>query len=126
MEQPIPTAFLAKFYQQYTWLHFLNVLFSHSLKKIAYILTINFLSFIAGPTIVSLIDDTVDISVAFTANEEENSSKNLVNFESLMEEAFSNHASIEYLRTHQKEGYSYEEDYHQVYLEVISPPPKNI
>lgn len=96
------------------------------MKNIACILSFIFLSFVAGPTIISLIDDTVDVSFAFTANEEENSSKNLVSFESLLEEAYSNHASIEYLRTHPKEGYSYEEDYHQVFLEVVSPPPKSI
>lgn len=95
------------------------------MKSIAYILSIVFLSFVAGPTIISIIDDTVDVSFAFTANEEENSSKNQVNFEYIIEKAFSNHASIEYLRTHQKTTYSYKEDYHKVYLEVTSPPPKH-
>jgi hypothetical protein len=96
------------------------------LKNIAYILSFIFLSFVSGPTIISLIDDSVDISFAFIVNEEENSSKNLVSFESLVEESYSNHASIEYLRTHQKQGYSYKKNYHRVYLEVVSPPPKNI
>lgn len=83
------------------------------------------MSFVAGPTVVACIDENVDVSFAFTANEEENSSKNLVSFESLVEEAYSNHQSIEYLRTHEKRGFSYKENYHQVYLEVICPPPKN-
>ena len=96
-----------------------------ALKKIAYILSFIFLSFVAGPTVVTLIDDSVDVSFAFTANEEENS-KNLASFESVVEENYSNHSSIEYLRTHQKAGYSYKEDYHKVYLEVVSPPPKSI
>lgn len=95
------------------------------MKTIACILSIIFLTFVAGPTVISLIDDSVDVSYAFTANEEENSSKNQVNFEYLLEKAFSNHASIEYLRTHQKQGYSYKENYHKVYLEVVSPPPKH-
>ena len=102
------------------------MLFLWSLKKIAYILSFIFLSFVSGPTIISLIDDSVDISFAFTVNEEENSSKNLVPFASVVEENYSNHESIEYLRTHQKQGYSYSKNYHQVYLEVVSPPPKNI
>jgi hypothetical protein len=96
------------------------------LKKVAYILSFIFLSFIAGPTTIALIDDSVDVSYAFTANEEENSSKNLASFESVIEDIYSNHASIEYLKSHQKENYSYKKNYHQVYLEVISPPPKNI
>ncbi|NJW52853.1 hypothetical protein [Salinimicrobium oceani] len=95
------------------------------MKNIAYILSIIFLSFVSGPTIISLIDDSVDISFAFTVNEEENSGKNLVSFESLVEDSYSNHESIEYLRTHQKRGYSYSNNYHQVYLEVVSPPPKH-
>lgn len=96
------------------------------MKKVAYILSFIFLSFVAGPTVISLIDDSVDVSFAFTANEEENSSKNIVSFESVVEETYSNHASIEYLRTHQKENHSHTKNYYQVYLEVISPPPKNI
>lgn len=96
------------------------------MKSIALILSIIFMSFVAGPTVVALIDDTVDMSFAFTANEEENSSKNLLSFESLIEEAYSNHESIQYLRTHSKQEFSYEDDCHQVYLEVLSPPPRNI
>ena len=95
------------------------------MRSIACILSIIFMSFVAGPTVVSLIDDSVDVSFAFTANEEENASKNPVSFESLVEEVYSNHQSIEYLRTHEKQGYSYKENYHQVYLEVICPPPKH-
>ena len=40
------------------------------MKKIAYILSFIFLSFVAGPTIISLLDDSVDVSFAFTANED--------------------------------------------------------
>lgn len=96
------------------------------MKSIACILTIFFLSFAAGPTVMALIDDTVDMSFAFTANEEENSAKNLVSFESLLEETYSNHESIQFLRTHSRQEFSYLEGGHQVYLEVLSPPPRNI
>lgn len=96
------------------------------MKSIALILSIIFMSFVAGPTVVALIDDTVDMSFAFTANEEENSSKNLLSFESLIEETYSNHESIQYLRTHSSQQFSYQEGGHQVYLEVLSPPPRNI
>ncbi|GAB2761716.1 hypothetical protein [Salinimicrobium soli] len=96
------------------------------MKNIAVLLSIVFMSFVAGPTVVALIDDTVDMSFAFTANEEENSSKNLLSFESLMEESYSNHASIRYLRTHSQQEFSYLEGSHQVYLEVISPPPQSV
>ena len=95
------------------------------MRSVALALSIIFMTFVAGPTVVKLIDDSVDVSFAFTANEEESSSKNLITFESLIEEIYSNRDSIEYLRIHQAERYSYSEDYHQVFLEVISPPPKN-
>jgi len=96
------------------------------LKKIAYILFFVFLTFIVGPTTIALIDDSVDVSFAFTANEEENSSKNLSSFETVIEDNYSNHVSIEYLKSHQKENFSYTKNYYPVYLEVISPPPKSI
>jgi hypothetical protein len=94
-------------------------------KSIAFILSFIFLSFVAGPTIISLIDDSVDMSFAFTANEEENSSKNEVSFEILLEKDYSNYRSIQYLRSNKGNGYSYQEDYHRIYLEVVSPPPKH-
>jgi hypothetical protein len=67
----------------------------------------------------------VDMSYAFTANEEETSSKNLVSFETVLEEINSNYLSIQFLRTKKGNRYSYLEDYHQVYLDVVSPPPKH-
>lgn len=95
------------------------------MKSIACILSIVFLSFVAGPTIISLIDDSVDVSYAFTANEEETSSKNLVSFETVLEEINSNYLSIQFLRIKKGNGYSYLEGYHQIYLDVVSPPPKH-
>lgn len=95
------------------------------MKSIACILSIVFLSFVAGPTIIGLIDDSVDMSYAFTANEEETSSKNLVSFETVLEEINSNYLSIQFLRIKKGNRYSYLEDYHQVYLDVVSPPPKH-
>lgn len=94
------------------------------MKIIALTLSILFLSFVAGPTIIGFIDESVDVSYAFTANEEETSSKNLVSFETLLEES-SNYKSIKFLRTKKGNRYSYQEDYHRIYLEVVSPPPKH-
>lgn len=94
------------------------------MKSVAYILSFIFLSFVAAPTVISLIDNTVDVSSAFTANEEETSSKNLVSFETILEE-YSNYKSIQFLRTRKDNRYSYLEGYHRVYLDVVSPPPKH-
>lgn len=100
-------------------------IFAH-LKTIAYILSFVFLSFIAGPTVIASIDKSVDVSFAFTANEEENSSKNLMSFEYTIEETHSNHESIHFLQEHSLEGFSYNENNYHVVLDVVSPPPKNI
>lgn len=97
------------------------------MKKLACILSIIFLSFLAGPTIVAYIDDDADISFVFTASEEENSSENCLSFEYTIQETHSNHQSIHFLQQQQETiGYSYKEDYHQVFLDVLSPPPQNI
>lgn len=95
-------------------------------KYFAYILLSVFLSFIAGPTAVAWIDDTVDVSFAFTANEEENSSKNVVSFEYTKEETSSSYQGIMFLREQKSNAFSYYADYHQVFLDVLSPPPKSV
>ena len=95
-------------------------------KTFAAILFTVFLSFIVGPTVVALIDDSVDISFAFTANEEENSSKNLVSFEYTNQENSTNYRGIMLLSEQRNNAYSYYANYHQVFLDVLSPPPKNI
>lgn len=79
----------------------------------------------AGPTVVACIDESVDVSFAFTASEEENSSKNLLTFEYPIEQTHSNQASILFLQQQENNRYSYKEDYHKVFLDVLSPPPKN-
>lgn len=84
------------------------------------------MSFVAGPTIMTCIDNSVDVSAAFTASEEENSSKNLLSMEYFIEETHSNQQSILFLKQQQENEFSYKEDYHQVFLDVLSPPPKNI
>ena len=74
---------------------------------------------------MALIDDSVDVSFAFTASEEENSSKNLVSFEYTKEENSSSQRGIMFLREQKNNAYSYYADYHQVFLDVLSPPPKD-
>lgn len=97
-----------------------------NLKSLAYILSFIFLSFVAGPTIIASIDSSVDVSYAFTANEEENSSKNSLSFEYTIEETHSNHESIHFLQEHSLDGFSYSENNYLVVLDVVLPPPKNI
>ncbi len=95
------------------------------MKKLAYILTFVFLAFIATPSIVAYIDNSVDVSFAFNVNEEESSSKNEINLEFNLEEHHSNYASIQYLQEHSNTEDFYTESYPIVFLDVIFPPPKN-
>lgn len=83
------------------------------------------MAFIATPSIVAYIDNSVDISYAFNVNEEESSSKNQINLEFHLEEQNSNYTSIHYLQEHQDTGDFYTENYPIVFLDVIYPPPKH-
>ena len=83
------------------------------------------MAFIATPSIVAYIDNSIDVSVVFNVNEEENSSKNEINLEFNLEKQHSNYSSIHYLQeyTHTEDFYTL--SYPIVFLDVICPPPKN-
>lgn len=83
------------------------------------------MAFLATPTIVAYIDNSVDISFAFNVNEEESSSKNQINLEFNVEEQPNNYASIHFLQKQDFNGDFYTESYPVVFLDVIFPPPKN-
>jgi hypothetical protein len=95
------------------------------MKRMAYILTFVFMAFIATPSIVAYIDNSVDVSFAFNVNEEESSSKNEINLEFNLEEHHSNYISIQYLQEHTHTEDIYRESYPIVFLDVICPPPKS-
>ncbi|MDT0676428.1 hypothetical protein [Autumnicola musiva] len=95
------------------------------MKKLVYILSFIFLAFIATPTLVVCIDNSVDVSAAFNVNEEESSS-NYNFFEIHFEETNhrSNYDSIHFLQEQKIVDHYFDQDYHNVFLDVISPPPK--
>ncbi|MDT0649419.1 hypothetical protein [Autumnicola edwardsiae] len=93
-------------------------------KKVAYILSFIFLVFIATPTIVVCIDKSVDVSAAFLVNEEETpSGYNFFEF-NFEENHHSNYESIHFLQERKVVDHYYHLNYHNVFLEVVSPPPK--
>ncbi len=94
------------------------------MKKLAYLLTFVFMAFIATPSIVAYIDNSIDISVAFNVNEEESSSKNQINLEFNFEEQQSNYTSIQFLKKQEFTGDFYTENYPKIFLDIIFPPPK--
>lgn len=73
---------------------------------------------------ISLIDRSVDISIAYNVNEEESSSKNQITFEYNIEEMDSNYESIHFLQISKVNGHYYKENTYNVFLSVTSPPPK--
>lgn len=78
-----------------------------------------------GPTLITFIDQSVDISFAFNANEEENSAKNHVGFEFLIQEGDKPDLVKQFLRTKSSVKHYYQLADNMVFLEVSSPPPKN-
>ncbi|MDT0685303.1 hypothetical protein [Autumnicola psychrophila] len=90
----------------------------------AFILSFLFLAFLATPTIVVCIDKSVDVSAAFLVNEEENSSGyNFFEF-NFEKDHNSNYESIHFLQERKFVDNYFHLNYHNVFLEVVSPPPK--
>ncbi len=100
------------------------MLFLLTVKNFAYILSFVFISFLFTPSIIALVDSSVDISIAYKVNEEESSSKNQITFEYTIEEMDSNYESIHFLQTRGIDRHYYEENVYDVFLSVTSPPPK--
>jgi len=92
-------------------------------KKLAYILSFIFISFLVAPSIITIVNDQADISVAFNLDEEENSSKNQVDLEFHFAEIRKNEESILFHQKHDDE-FHYKERNYLVILNVLSPPPK--
>ncbi|MDX1544895.1 MAG: hypothetical protein R3214_13210 [Christiangramia sp.] len=95
------------------------------MKIFSYILAFIFITFLVTPTVVSLIDRNVDISIAYNVNEEESSSKNQITFEYTLEEMGSNYESIHFLQSKTSDGHYYKENGYKVFLSISSPPPKH-
>ncbi|MDT0641993.1 hypothetical protein RM553_04030 [Zunongwangia sp. F363] len=95
------------------------------MKKLVFILSFIFLAFIATPTLVVCIDKSVDVSAAFNVNEEENSSNyNFFEFHFQQNNHPSNYESIHFLQERKVVDHYFDQDYHNIFLDVISPPPK--
>ncbi len=94
------------------------------MRMIATFLIALFLAFIAGPTVVTYFNQDADISMAYTANEEENSSKNQIVFEFIIQDNHKKSESCHFLQEQSAFNHFYKEGYGQFILEVLSPPPR--
>lgn len=90
----------------------------------SYFLLFLFLSFLATPTVVTYINESVDVSMAFTASEEENSAKNQIVFEYNIQDSNSESISIHFLQEQAALNHFYKDGANLVVLDVLSPPPK--
>ncbi len=94
------------------------------MKKIAFFFLVLFAGFLATPTLITYVDENVDISMAFTANEEENSSKTQLVFEYTFHESNPGNLSLHFLQEQSALIHYYNEAERLVFLDVLSPPPK--
>lgn len=94
------------------------------MKKVAQLLLFVFVVFLATPTVITYIDNSIDVSIAFTANEEESSSKTQMGFEYTIHDPNPTYTSIQFLQEQTALNHSYKEGYRLVFLDVLSPPPK--
>ncbi|MDB9961735.1 hypothetical protein OAD62_06520 [Oceanihabitans sp.] len=95
-----------------------------SKKIVSIFLSVIFLLFIVTPTIIVMVDDTIDVSIAFAASEEEEkgNEKNL-DIEVLFSNLKANESDLVFAVSENNLGY-YFKNYPKPHLNLISPPPE--
>lgn len=87
-------------------------------------LSLIFLALLAAPTIISLVDDSVDISVFYsTSEEEEKGSETSKTFKVVFNNQIGNNADFLFTKSINHHGY-YFKKYPKPHLNLISPPPE--
>jgi hypothetical protein len=94
------------------------------MNKIAIFLIFLFVNFLATPTVVTYFNDCIDISMAYTANEEESSSKNQIVFEFIFQDSNPENSSLHFISEQAALSHFYKEGSASIFLDIISPPPK--
>lgn len=85
------------------------------------ILSFIFLAFLAAPTVISMVDDSVDTSIFYSiAEEEENGCKIKV----VLEVNSNNETDFDFSKRTVPNGY-YFKKYPKPHLNLISPPPES-
>lgn len=96
------------------------------MKNLSLLFLIIFVTFLCTPTIVTYVDKKIDVSMAFTANEEENSSKTSIGFEYTLQDANPYNTGIHFFQEQTLFNHFYKEGSGLVFLDVLSPPPKQV
>ena len=91
-----------------------------SKKGVSIFLSVIFLLFIAAPTILTIVDDSIDVSVIFSTSEEEN--QNHLNVEALFLNVKTNELDFVFTSAENNLAYFFK-NYQKPHLNLISPPP---
>lgn len=94
-----------------------------SKKVISTFFSVAFLLFIIAPTILIIVDDTIDVSVVFSiSEEEEKSSEKDISIEMFFTSIPSNHYHLIFITTENSLEY-FDKKYTKPHFNIISPPP---
>lgn len=91
----------------------------------SFILSIFFLAFLVAPTILQMVDDSIDVSVFYAAGaeEEESNSEKTKTFEVLLDISNVNDVGFSLAKSIKKQGYCFKK-YPKPHLNLFSPPPE--
>ena len=96
-----------------------------SKRIVSIFLSVIFLLFIVTPTIIVMVDDTIDISIAFSASEEEEKgNEKHLDIEVLFSKLKTNESDLVFAISENNLGY-YFKNYPKPHLNLISPPPEH-
>lgn len=93
-------------------------------QKVSIVFGIIFVTFLVTPTIISIIDDSIDISVFYTSTEEEDKGfeKDKIDFISL-DNSFN---QIDFFFKNSEDNLTYySKKYPKPYLNLLLPPPQH-
>lgn len=95
-----------------------------SKKVVSIFLSIVFLLFIVTPTVIMMVDDTIDISIIYsTSEEEERGHEKQIDKEILFSNLKINESDLVFNSSENNLGYYYKK-YVKPHLNLISPPPQ--
>ena len=93
-------------------------------KVLSIFLSVVFLLFITAPTIISMVDDTIDVSIIFSASEEEDiANEILLELDVLFLNGMANQFDLDFSSKRNNLMYYFKE-YPKPHQNLISPPPE--
>lgn len=95
-----------------------------SRNLVSIFLSLTFLAFLAAPTVITLVDDSVDVSMYYAASEEEEKGcKKDKDIEKLFFETLKNEVDLIAAKREDISTYFFKK-YPKLHLNLISPPPE--